>query len=417
MNKIAEKYIHQHNFTSVNEQNVKRTWYVLVITVITMAIEVIAGTIYGSMALLADGWHMGTHAAAFCITLFTYSYAKKHANSDRFSFGVGKVGVLGGYTSAIALAIVAIIMLVESLHRLWSPIEIQFNQSILVAIVGLVVNIASMFILGHEHHGHDHGDHKHHSHKHDDHKLHSHEHDDHEHHSHEHDDHKHHSHEHDDHERHSHEHDGHEHDDHKHHSHEHDDHKHHSHEHDDHEHHSHEHDDHKHHSHEHDGHEHHSHEHHSHEHHSHEHHSHEHHNGNDHNLKAAYFHVLADALTSVLAICALLVGKFLGWYWLDPIMGVVGAVVITKWALGLMKQTSPILLDENIDEDYQLDIVNTINDEQTKVTDIHIWRISADHYSASIAICTSTDTNVESFKHLLNKFDKLSHLTIEVNYC
>ncbi|MBB1364199.1 cation transporter [Shewanella sp. SR44-4] len=387
MNKIAEKYIHQHNFTSVNEQNVKRTWYVLVITVITMAIEVIAGTIYGSMALLADGWHMGTHAAAFCITLFTYSYAKKHANSDRFSFGVGKVGVLGGYTSAIALAIVAIIMLVESLHRLWSPIEIQFNQSILVAIVGLVVNIASMFILGHEHHGHDHGDHKHHSHKHDDHKLHSHEHDDHERHSIEH-----HSHEHDDHERHSIEHHSHEHDDHKLHSHEHDDHKLHSHEHDDHKLHSHEHDD-------------------------HEHHSHEHHSGNDHNLKAAYFHVLADALTSVLAICALLVGKFLGWYWLDPIMGVVGAVVITKWALGLMKQTSPILLDENIDEDYQLDIVNTINDEQTKVTDIHIWRISADHYSASIAICTSTDTNVESFKHLLNKFDKLSHLTIEVNYC
>ncbi|RPA61941.1 cation transporter [Shewanella frigidimarina] len=377
MNKIAEKYIHQHNFTSVNEQNVKRTWYVLVITVITMAIEVIAGTIYGSMALLADGWHMGTHAAAFCITLFTYSYAKKHANSDKFSFGVGKVGVLGGYTSAIALAIVAIIMLVESLHRLWSPIEIQFNQSILVAIIGLVVNIASMFILGHEHHGHDHGDHKHHSHKHDDHK----------HHSHEHDDHKLHSHEHDDHERHSHEHD-----DHKHHSHEHDDHKHHSHEHDDHEHHSHEHDDHK-------------------------HHSHEHHSGNDHNLKAAYFHVLADALTSVLAICALLVGKFLGWYWLDPIMGIVGAVVITKWALGLMKQTSPILLDENIDEDYQLDIVNTIDDEQTKVTDIHIWRISADHYSASIAICTTTDASVESFKHSLNKFDKLSHLTIEVNYC
>ncbi|RPA35521.1 cation diffusion facilitator family transporter [Shewanella frigidimarina] len=377
MNKIAEKYIHQHNFTSVNEQNVKRTWYVLVITVITMAVEVIAGTIYGSMALLADGWHMGTHAAAFCITLFTYSYAKKHANSDKFSFGVGKVGVLGGYTSAIALAIVAIIMLVESLHRLWSPIEIQFNQSILVAIIGLVVNIASMFILGHEHHGHDHGDHKHHSHKHDDHKLHSHEHDDHERHSHEHDDHERHSHEHDDHKLHSHEHD-----DHERHSHEHDDHKLHSHEHDD-----------------------------------HERHSHEHHSGNDHNLKAAYFHVLADALTSVLAICALLVGKFLGWYWLDPIMGIVGAVVITKWALGLMKQTSPILLDENIDEDYQLDIVNTIDDEQTKVTDIHIWRISADHYSASIAICTTTDASVESFKHSLNKFDKLSHLTIEVNYC
>jgi cation diffusion facilitator family transporter len=307
MKTIAEKYIHQHNFTSVNEQNVKRTWYVLVITVITMIIEVIAGTIYGSMALLADGWHMGTHAAAFCITLFTYSYARKHASSNRFSFGIGKVGVLGGYTSAIALGIVAIIMLAESIHRLLSPIEIQFNQSILVAIIGLIVNIASMFILGHEHHGHDHSD------------------------------------------QHSHEHD--------------------------------------------------------------------HHNGHDHNLKAAYFHVLADALTSVLAICALLVGKFLGWYWLDPIMGVVGAVIITKWALGLMRQTSPILLDENIDKEYQLEIINTIDDEHTKVTDIHIWKISADHYSASIALCTTTDANVETFKHSLNKFDKLSHLTIEVNYC
>ena len=279
-----------------------------------MIIEVIAGTVYGSMALLADGWHMGTHAAAFCITLFTYSYARKHASSNKFSFGVGKVGVLGGYTSAIALGIVAIIMLAESIHRLLSPIEIQFNQSILVAIIGLIVNIASMFILGHEHHGHDHSDH--------------------------------HSHEHDHHEEH-----------------------------------------------------------------------HDHHSDHDHNLKAAYFHVLADALTSVLAICALLVGKFLGWYWLDPIMGVVGAVIITKWALGLMKQTSPILLDENIDKEYQLEIINTIDDEHTKVTDIHIWKISADHYSASIALCTTTGANVETFKHSLSKFDKLSHLTIEVNYC
>jgi cation diffusion facilitator family transporter len=318
MKTIAEEYIHQHNFTSVNEQNVRRTWYVLVITVITMIIEVMAGTVYGSMALLADGWHMGTHAAAFCITLFTYSYAKKHASSNKFSFGVGKVGVLGGYTSAIALGIVAIIMLAESIHRLLSPIEIQFNQSILVAIIGLIVNIASMFILGHEHHGHDHSDH--------------------------------HSHEHDHHEEHHEEH-------------------------------------------------------------------HDHHSDHDHNLKAAYFHVLADALTSVLAICALLVGKFLGWFWLDPIMGVVGAVIITKWALGLMKQTSPILLDENIDKEYQLEIINTINDEHTKVTDIHIWKVSADHYSASIALCTTTEANVESFKHSLNKFDKLSHLTIEVNYC
>ena len=319
MNNIAAKYTHHHNFASVNEQNVKRTWYVLIITVITMAVEVVAGTLYGSMALLADGWHMGTHAAAFCITLFTYSYAKKHAQSDKFSFGIGKVGVLGGYTSAIALGIVAIIMLAESVHRLLSPVDIQFNQSILVAIIGLVVNIASMFILGHDHHGHDHSHSHSHSHAHND----------------------------------------------------------------------------------------------EHEHHEH----HEHHSGHDHNLKAAYFHVLADALTSVLAICALLVGKYLGWYWLDPMMGIVGAVIITKWALGLMKQTSPILLDENIDKAYQADIINTIEDENTQVTDIHIWKISADHYSASIAVCTKTDASAQSIKHALHKFDKLSHFTIEVNHC
>ncbi|GGQ30795.1 CDF family Co(II)/Ni(II) efflux transporter DmeF [Shewanella litoralis] len=323
MTNFADKYAHQHNFTSVNAQNERRTWYVLVITIITMVIEVTAGTIYGSMALLADGWHMGTHAAAFCITLFTYHYARKHANSDRFSFGVGKVGVLGGYTSAIGLGIVALIMLVESIHRLLSPVDIQFNQSIMVAIIGLVVNVASMFILGHEHHhhGHDHHDHHH------------------------------------DHDHAHHEDDGHTHD-----------------------------------------------------------HDHSHHGHSDHNLKAAYFHVLADALTSVLAIGALLVGKYLGWYWLDPVMGIVGAVVITKWALGLMKQTSPILLDENIDKHYQADIINALENEQTKVTDIHIWRISADHYSAAIAICTTSDTNAETFKQSLSKFGKLNHLTIEVNY-
>ena len=119
----------------------------------------------------------------------------------------------------------------------------------------------------------------------------------------------------------------------------------------------------------------------------------------------------------MLAICALLVGKYLGWYWLDPMMGIVGAVIITKWALGLMKQTSPILLDENIDKAYQAEIVNTIEDENTQVTDIHIWKISADHYSASIAVCTSTEANAESIKHALHKFDKLSHFTIEVNRC
>ncbi|MEF1304790.1 CDF family Co(II)/Ni(II) efflux transporter DmeF, partial [Vibrio owensii] len=226
---------HSHDFVSHNQKGEKRTLYVLILTVTTMVVEIAAGTMFGSMALLADGWHMGTHAAAFCITLFAYRYAKQNAHNDRFSFGTGKVSVLGGFTSAIALGIVALMMMVESIHRLFNPESIQFNEAIMVAVIGLVVNLASMLLLqDHHHHGHDH-------------------------------------------------HDNHSHD-----------------------------------------------------------HEHEHHH--DHNLTAAYFHVLADTLTSLLAIVALIVGKFYGWVWLDAMMGIVGAVVIGKWTLGLMKQTAPVLL-------------------------------------------------------------------------
>ncbi|GGI71608.1 CDF family Co(II)/Ni(II) efflux transporter DmeF [Shewanella gelidii] len=322
---LTKKYTHSHQFSSVSDKNERRTWYVLLLTLVTMSVEVIAGTIYGSMALLADGWHMGTHAAAFCITLFTYRYARKHLHSGKFSYGTGKVGVLGGYTSAIGLGIVALIMVAESVHRLFSPLEIQFTQAIMVAVIGLIVNVASMFILGHEHHHHHHGD--------------------------EHDDH------------------GHEHGDHHH------------------------------------GH----------------HHEHQHghgHHGHDHNLKAAYLHVLADALTSLLAITALLVGKYVGWTWLDPVMGIVGAVVITKWAYGLMQQTNPILLDASISQGYQEKVVAEIEkDGLTTVTDLHIWKISADHYAASIVVVTPSKDQADDYKQALQKFGKLSHLTIEVNYC
>ncbi|MFA0408215.1 CDF family Co(II)/Ni(II) efflux transporter DmeF, partial [Vibrio splendidus] len=218
---------HQHNFSSHNSQGEKRTFYVLLLTIITMVVEIVAGTIYGSMALLADGWHMGTHAAAFGITLFAYRYAKKHAESERFSFGTGKVSVLGGYTSAIALGIVALLMLVESVHRLFNPQAIQFNEAIIVACIGLTVNVVSMFLLGDHHH--DHG----HEHGHDHSKNHGHSHG----HSHSHDHDSDHGHKHV------------------------------------------------------------------------EHHGHHH----DHNLRAAYMHVLADTLTSLLAIVALLFGKFYGW--------------------------------------------------------------------------------------------------------
>ncbi|MEZ8411214.1 CDF family Co(II)/Ni(II) efflux transporter DmeF [Vibrio splendidus] len=292
---------HQHNFSSHNSQGEKRTFYVLLLTIITMVVEIVAGTIYGSMALLADGWHMGTHAAAFGITLFAYRYAKKHAESERFSFGTGKVSVLGGYTSAIALGIVALLMLVESVHRLFNPQAIQFNEAIIVACIGLTVNVVSMFLLGDHHHDHD-SDH------------------------------------------------GHKHGEHHH----------------------------------------------------------------DHNLRAAYMHVLADTLTSLLAIVALLFGKFYGWNWLDAAMGMVGAVVIAKWTMNLMKQTSPILLDENIDQDYRDSVTETLT-PYASVTDFHMWKVSGHHYSAAITLESNSDKTVSEYKQMLAKFDKINHLTLEVH--
>lgn len=293
---------HSHDFVSHNQKGEKRTLYVLILTVTTMVVEIAAGTMFGSMALLADGWHMGTHAAAFCITLFAYRYAKQNAHNDRFSFGTGKVSVLGGFTSAIALGIVALMMMVESIHRLFNPESIQFNEAIMVAVIGLVVNLASMLLLqDHHHHGHDHHDHQEHDHEH-------------------------------------------------------------------------------------------------------------HH---DHNLTAAYFHVLADTLTSLLAIVALIVGKFYGWIWLDAMMGIVGAVVIGKWTLGLMKQTAPVLLDESINKSYRDEITETLA-PYAEIVDLHIWKVSGHHYSAAIALKNHSDKTLDEFKQLLSKFDKIHHLTLEV---
>ncbi|WP_338068553.1 cation diffusion facilitator family transporter [Corallincola luteus] len=280
-----------------NAKGERRTLYVLILTAITMVAEIIAGTISGSMALLADGWHMATHVAAFMITLFAYHYARKHANDPAFSFGTGKVNVLGGFASAIALAVVALLMLVESTHRLIEPQSISFDDAIAVAVIGLLINIIGAFLLKDEHsHHHDH-----------------------------------------------------------------------------------------------------------------------HH---DHNLHAAYMHVLADALTSLLAIFALLAGKFAGLDWLDPVMGIVGSVIVTRWAISLLKQTSPILLDRNIEPRFRQKIVASIeSDADNRVSDIHIWKIGANHYSAIIAVVTHEPKPIEHYRALLAPFRQLSHLTIEVNQC
>ncbi len=292
---------HSHDFSIKNEKGERRTQYVLILTAITMVVEIIAGSVYGSMALLADGWHMGTHVAAFFITIFAYRYARKHTNNPAYSFGTGKVNVLGGFASAITLAVVALVMLVESLQRIIEPQAIYFNEAIVVASIGLVINVVSAFLLKDNHsHGHYH-DHDH---------------------------------------------------------------------------------------------------------------------THDHNLKAAYLHVIADAVTSLLAIVALVSGKYLGWNWLDPVMGIVGAVIITRWSYGLLKQTSPILLDASIDKKYQQSIKDTIEeDSDGRVSDMHVWKVGANHYAAIIAIVTHHPKSTEHYKMLLRNHHKLSHITIEINEC
>lgn len=303
-----EKWAHSHDFHGTSEKAEKNTRRVVWLTVIMMVGEIAAGLAFGSMALLADGWHMGTHAAALGITLFAYSYARKHAGNEAFSFGTGKVGVLGGYSSAIVLGVVALLMVVESVERLITPQAIQFNQAIGVAVLGLIVNVVSAFMLGGHHHDHHHHDNDH------------------------------------------------------------------------------------------DG------------------HSHSHHH--DHNLRAAYMHVLADALTSVLAIIALFAGKSLGWVWLDPIMGIVGAVIITRWAFGLAKDTAAILLDRHDNAEMRAKIVKLIEGEgEDKVTDLHVWRLNANQLSAIVSIVTHTPQHPDHYKSLIAREVGICHLTVEVHEC
>lgn len=298
---------HQHDFAVIEEHGERRTRQVLILTAITMLLEVAAGMAYGSMALLADGWHMGTHVAAFMITIVAYRYARRHADSRKFAFGPGKVSVLGGFVSAIALAAVALVMLIESLQRLLAPQPIHFNEAILVASLGLSVNIVCAFLLR------DHHDH-HHDHHHDN--------------------------------------------------------------------------------------------------------SHDEQHHHDHNLKAAYLHVLADALTSVLAIAALMFGKYFGWNWLDPLIGIVGAAVIGRWAWGLLRETGVILLDGSMDGNYLAAIQEKIEKElDNRVADIHVWRVGPADYAAIVSIVTHHPQKMEYYKGLLADFKEISHLTIELNVC
>lgn len=301
---LMTNHAHEHVFLgAAHEENARRTLWVVMLTVVMMVAEIAAGYLTGSMALLAEGFHMATHAGALGIAAAAYAYAKRHARSPRYSFGTGKVGDLGGFASALILALVALGIGVESVIRLLEPTAVQFGTATLIAIAGLVVNIVSALLLGHGHsHGHDH----------------------------------------------NHEHD-------------------------------------------------------------HEHH----HLSNDNNLKSAYVHVLADALTSVLAIAALLAGRYLGWVWLDPVMGIVGAIVIARWAWSLMGITVGVLLDQT-DEHVAAEIRELVEQPgDARITDLHVWRVGPDAHAAIVSVVGQASTDADSIRERLKPVHEVSHLTVE----
>ena len=290
-------WCHEHVFLGVNQhKNERRTRIVIGLTATMMVLEITSGLLFGSMALLADGWHMASHAAALSITALGYSFARRHASNPRFSFGTGKIGELAGYSSAILLAFIALLMAYESIRRFYSPVAISFDEAIAVAVMGLLVNVASAVILRERHEGH-----------------------------------------------------------------------------------------------------------------------YDHHHA-DHNLRAAYLHVVADALTSVLAIVALSAGRFLGWVWMDPLMGIVGAVVISRWSYQLMRDSGRTLLDMNINETLVENIRETIESHgDNRISDLHVWRLGPGQFAAVMSVVTQDPRPPNYYKELLRDFKDLSHVTVEIN--
>ena len=344
---------HDHVFDSGNVAGERNTWIAVLITAVMMVVEIVAGFLFNSMALLADGWHMGTHAAALGLTGAAYWAARKYARDTRFSFGTWKIEILGGFASSIVLGIVALYVTVESIDRFFHPVTIRYGEALIVAVIGLIVNLLCALLL--VDHGHDHG----HGHGHET-AAPAHEAEEHEH--------------------------GHEHEDGYAHDHEHD------------------HD----HTHEPD--------------HDHEHgHAHEtgaHHDHRDLNLRAAYFHVLADAATSVLAIIALLGGRYFQLGWLDPVMGMVGALMICIWAIGLIRETARILLDWNLDGPNLDKIRKRLEaDGDTRISDIHLWRIGRTKCACIIQLVASRPKSLEEYRALLADFQEIGHLVVEINRC
>lgn len=307
---------HEHVYLGANhDRNTRRTLWVVVLTAVMMVAEIAAGYMTGSMALLADGFHMATHTGALAIAAGAYVFARRHAHDQRFSFGTGKVGDLAGFASALVLAVIAVGIGGESLWRLASPSPVEFGEAIVIAVIGLIVNIASAVLLMEGHH-HDHADH-----------------DAHAHHAHQ----THHAHG----------------EDHQHH-----------------------------------------------------------HHAHDNNLRSAYLHVVADALTSVLAIAALLAGLYLGWTWLDPAMGVVGAVVIARWSYSLLRTSATVLLDVT-DEQVATRIRQALADEPVQIDDLHVWRIGPTARAAIVSLSGPAEQEETPLRQKLAALEQLQHLSLE----
>jgi cation diffusion facilitator family transporter len=310
-------FTHSHIFDSGNLTAERSTRWVMVITAAMMVAEIWAGWWFNSMALLADGWHMSSHAAAIGLSAFAYMAARRYASDNSFTFGTWKIEVLAGFASAMFLIGVAVLMVVGSLERLAAPQVIRFDEAIFVAVVGLLVNIVCALLLGHAHHNHDDHDDHHGDHDHGDHAPH----------------------------------------DHAHH--------------------------------------------------------------HDLNLKSAYVHVIADAATSVLAILALVGGKLFAWNWLDPVMGIVGAVLVAIWAWGLTRETATVLLDREQQSPVAKAVKNLIDRHDwqgTNVADLHVWRVGRQTYACILSLATDRDDlDAKAVKTMLQAVPQLGHITVEIN--
>jgi cation diffusion facilitator family transporter len=330
-----ETWQHGHVFLGAShDRHERRTWLVVGLTVVTMVVEIIAGTVYGSMALTADGWHMSTHAAALSIAALAYRFARKHADDPRFSFGTGKLGELAAFASAIILGLIALLICYESLIRLFAPVSIRFDEAFLVAMLGLAVNLASAWLLwgddGHAH-GHEHG-----------HGVHA----------------------HDDHDHSGHDHAGH-----------------------------------------------------THDHQAADSHAHKAHADQDNNMRAAFVHVATDALTSVLAIAALLGGSLYGWTWLDAAVGILGAVVIAWWSYGLIVSAGATLLDIVPDTALAARIRAALEIDDDRVGDLHLWRLGPGHAGVIVLMVSDHPKPADTYKRRLAAIEGLSHVTVEVQKC